>query len=76
MSVKLDRKGGKISNRIGEPSSKYGYEPNKFEEDINASIERSEKLYNDFKKWLLEKKVNPLDFRRLFSMYYEEFISN
>ena len=35
---------------VGEVSSKYGYQPEKFTEDIQRKAEESEKLYNEFTK--------------------------
>lgn len=62
------------AKRVGEPSSKYGYRPEKFDEDIKRHKEETEKLYGDFVEWMKEKKVEPLKFRFLFMRYYEDFI--
>lgn len=59
---------------VGEVSSKYGYQPEKFTEDIQRKAEESEKLYNEFKEWMKEKNIDPREFRLLFRAYYEEFI--
>lgn len=62
--------------RIGEVSSKYGYDRygKQFEADIKAHIEKGEKLYKDFVEWMKTQDVDPRKFRYLFIRYYEEFI--
>lgn len=62
------------SSRIGEPSSKYGYNPEKFNEDMQRHAEESEALYSEFRNWIIEKNVDPMKFRGLFRRYYKEFI--
>lgn len=62
------------TKHVGEVSSKYGYNPEKFDEDIQRHYEESERLYNEFKDWIREKKVDPRMFRVMFMRYYEEFI--
>lgn len=60
--------------RVGDTSSKYGLNPEKFDEDIKRNKEETEKLYCEFIEWIREKKIDPLKFRRLFMRYYEDFI--
>lgn len=62
------------TRRVGEVSSKYGYQPDKFYEDLQRHAEESAKLYEDFRNWMIEKQVDPRDFRFCFMKYYEEFI--
>ena len=63
-------------NRIGDPSSKYGYDRTgeQFERDIRANMERAEKLWSDFVGFMQAQEVDPVEFRALFARYYEEFI--
>jgi hypothetical protein len=63
-------------NRIGDPSSKYGYDRTgeQFERDIRANKERAEVLWNDFLGFMKSHEVDPVDFRLLFARYYEEFL--
>ena len=64
----------KTTRNVGEVSSKYGLQPEKFEEDIRRRKEESEQLYDEFKEWMKQKKVDPMQFRILFRHYFEEFI--
>lgn len=61
--------------KIGEPSSKYGYNPDKFEQDIRESVKRTEQLYADFVEWMQSKNVTPDDFRFLWHRYHSDFIA-
>lgn len=63
---------------VGDPSSKYGYDKDgkQFEKDIQNSIEKHEKLYEEFKEWMKSKDVTPDAFRSLFRQYYDEFIKD
>ena len=66
----------KVKNhRVGEVSSKYAYEPEKFEQDIQKDLEKAEKLWQDFKDWMIENKVDPDSCRYMFLRLYEEFLS-
>jgi|GEM_PF-6626489 len=62
---------------VGDPSSKYGYDKDgkQFEADIQKHIDDSEKLYVEFKEWIMKKQVTPDKFRNLFRKYYDEFIA-
>lgn len=55
-------------------SSKYGANPNKFDEDIDKHKKESEQLYSDFIEFMRAKKVDARKFRALFMKYYEDFI--
>ena len=71
----IRRKNRHLSSKsIGEPSSKYGYNPEKFNEDMQRHADEIEALYNDFKNWMIKKNVDPMKFRGLFRRYYEDFI--
>ena len=69
----MDRKIN-VKKSVGEPSSKYGYQPEKFDEDIRRKAEEAETLYNEFIEWMKTKNVDPRIFRSMFMRYYEEFI--
>lgn len=64
----------KVGKQIGEPSSKYGYNPDAFTADIQRKAEAAEKLYQDFKQFMIDHDVTPDAFRALFRLYYDEFI--
>lgn len=42
------------SHRVGEVSSKYGYNPGQFDKDLDARKARSEALWKDFLGWVKE----------------------
>lgn len=63
-----------VKKSVGEVSSKYGYQPNKFDEDMKRHAEESKQLYEEFRNWMIEKDVDPIKFRLLFMEYYDEFI--
>lgn len=63
-----------VKRSVGEVSSKYGYQPEKFDEDIQRKALEAEALYSEFKEWMHTKNVDPRMFRLLFVSYYEEFI--
>ena len=64
----------KTTKNVGEVSSKYGYQPEKFEEDMKRHAEEAKQLYEDFRNWMIEKDVDPREFRWMFAQYYDEFI--
>ena len=68
---KCDRK-----HRVGDPSSKYGYQPELFEEDIKKSMEKAEALWREFKAWMEDRGVTPEVLRRLFVRLYDEFLND
>lgn len=61
---------------VGELSSKYAYDPDgkQFEADIQAHIERSEFLWNEFVQFMKDHNVIPSELRSMFTRYYEEFL--
>lgn len=63
-------------NGVGDPSSKYGYDRDgsQFDADIQANIEKYEKLWSEFVEWMQSKDVDPRMFRSMFTRYYEEFL--
>lgn len=64
------------TRHVGDPSSKYGYDPTGelFEKDIQAHIEQGECLWNEFVEFMKSHDVTPLAFRSMFTRYYEEFL--
>ena len=63
-----------VSRRVGEVSSKYAYRPELFERDLEQHAAESETLWQDFRAWMMERKVDPETLRFLFLRLYEEFL--
>ena len=65
------------TKRVGDPSSKYGYDPNgeQFEADLKAHEERYNFLWNEFISFMKSHNVTPSELRSMFTRYYEEFIN-
>lgn len=61
--------------RAGEVSSKYGLRPDLFEKDLEQHAKEHEKLWSEFKAWMIENKVNPETLRYMFIKLYDEFLS-
>lgn len=61
-------------HRVGEVSSKYGYNPKQFDKDIEARKARSDALWAEFNRWMIERSVTPDEARRLFVRVYEEYL--
>ena len=64
----------KTTHRVGEVSSKYGYQPELFERDLDQHAAESETLWQDFRAWMMERKVDPETLRFLFLRLWEEFL--
>lgn len=64
------------SRHVGEPSSKYGYQPELFDRDMERHQREGEALYLEFRAWLIEHKVDPETMRRMFVQMYEEFLND
>lgn len=62
------------SNQIGEPSSKYGYQTELFEKDVERHQRESEALYQEFRGWMMERNVDLEKLRHLFLRLWEEFL--
>ena len=62
------------ARRVGEVSSKYGYQPELFERDLEQHAAESEALWQDFRAWMIERKVDPEKLRFLFLRLWEEFL--
>lgn len=62
------------NHRVGEVSSKYGYNPEQFDRDIEARKARSEALWADFQKWTKLHEITPDEARGLFRRLFEEYL--
>lgn len=65
-----------MGHRVGDPSSKYGYDPKgeQFQRDLERHAAESETLWQDFRAWMMERKVTPDELRGLFLRLWEEFL--
>ena len=62
------------NHRVGEVSSKYGYNPKQFDIDIAARKERSDALWEDFLAWMKIHGITPDEARGLFKRLFEEYL--
>ena len=60
-------------HRVGEVSSKYGYNPEQFDKDLKARKARSDALWADFIDWVIGKGLTPDDARGLMRRLLEEY---
>lgn len=63
-----------VSRRVGEVSSKYGYQPELFERDLEQHAAESEALWQDFRAWMMDRQMDPEKMRYLFLRLREEFL--
>ena len=61
-------------HRIGEVSSKYGYNPGQFDQDLEARKARSDALWEDFLGWMKLHGITPDEARGLFRRLFEEYL--
>ena len=61
-------------HRIGEVSSKYGYNPGQFDQDLEARKARSDALWADFLGWMKGHEITPDEARVLFRRLFEEYL--
>ena len=61
-------------HRIGEVSSKYGYNPGQFDQDLEARKARSDALWADFLGWMKLHGITPDEARVLFRRLFEEYL--
>ena len=61
-------------HRVGEVSSKYGYQPEQFDKDLEARKARADVLWADFNRWMIEHSVTPDEARGLFRRMFEEYL--
>ena len=63
------------THRVGEVSSKYGYNPEQFDKDLEARKARSDALWVDFLGWVKAHGLTPEDARGLLLRLREEYLS-
>ena len=63
------------NHRVGEVSSKYGYNPEQFDKDLEARKARSDALWADFLEWMKGHGITPDEARGLFRRMFEEYLS-
>ena len=61
-------------HRVGEVSSKYGYNPEQFDKDIESRKAKSDALWADFLGWMKGRGVTPGEARGLFRRLFEEYL--
>ena len=61
-------------HRVGEVSSKYGYNPEQFNKDMEARKARSDALWANFLEWMKAHEITPDDARGLFRRLFEEYL--
>lgn len=64
----------RVMTLTGDPSSKYGLHPERFEEDIHRNHEKYESLYGEFVQFMKDHHADPRTFREMWIRYYKEFI--
>lgn len=62
-------------HRVGEVSSKYGYNPEQFDKDLDTRKDRSDALWADFLGWMKQHEITPDEARGLFRRMFEEYLS-
>ena len=60
--------------RTIEVSSKYGYNPGQFDQDLEARKARSDALWADFLGWMKGHEITPDEARVLFRRLFEEYL--
>lgn len=61
-------------HRIGEVSSKYGYQPEQFDRDLENRKLRSDLLWGEFLKWMKQHGITPDEARGLFRRLFDEYL--
>ena len=61
-------------HRVGEVSSKYGYNPEQFDKDMEARKAHSDALWEDFQEWMKRHEITPDEARVLFRRLFEEYL--
>lgn len=70
----MNRRKIATSRRVGEMSSKYAYDPDQFDRDMERHQKESEALYQEFRTWMMERQVDPEKLRYLFLRLRKEFL--
>ena len=60
-------------HRVGEVSSKYGYNPEQFDRDLETRKACSDALWADFIDWVIGKGLTPEDARALLRRLLEQY---
>ena len=60
-------------HRVGEVSSKYGYQPEQFDKDLEVRKDRADALWADFIDWVIGKGLTPEGARGLLRRLLEEY---
>ena len=55
-------------------SSKYGYNPGQFDQDLEARKARSDALWEDFLGWMKLHGITPDETRWLFRRLFDEYL--
>lgn len=63
------------NHRVGEVSSKYGYNQKQFDKDLEARKARSDALWADFLEWMKGHGITTDEARELFRRMFEEYLS-
>ena len=61
-------------HRVGEVSSKYGYNPEQFDQDLEARKARYDALWAGFLEWMKLQGITPDEARGLFRRMFEEYL--
>ena len=64
-----------MRRKVGDPSSKYAYNPDQLDIDARLNHEKNEKLYADFREWMREHEVDARKIRPLFLRFVQEFFN-
>lgn len=61
-------------HRVGEVSSKYGYQPEQFDKDLEVRKDRADAMWADFMEWMKLHGITPDEARGLFVRLHEEYL--
>lgn len=61
-------------HRVGEVSSKYGYNPEQFDKDMEDRKASSDALWADFLEWMKLHGITPDEARGLFRRLFDEYL--
>lgn len=60
--------------KVGEVSSKYGYQPERFDLDMQRHKERMDSVWSDLIRFAKDRGLTPDDLRYLLIRLYEEYL--
>lgn len=61
-------------HRVGEVSSKYGYQPEQFDKDLEVRKDRADAMWADFMERMKLHGITPDEARGLFVRLHEEYL--